>query len=407
MDSIRLLFRVIITDNTAVGLLLVMGIVAMATVAAMMARFHFKRYRGPETNYLNQTKSRLRGLLSSPVQESGSVASSPGPTNHGSTNKTTAKPASVTPPPPPPKVDQSTPLSKLVSVDELASAVPPDSLIGDRLRVIALMRKSQTKVSMASLQQISRAREAARTSLRFPAMAVSLAMLVGLLGTFIGIAIVIQQIGLNINQGDGSLESFGKAFGGMYTKFSTTLVGLCSALVLSCLNFRLAQAQERLFEDLDRFTVSELLPATVQAMEDETLLERVSEQLEQSFTLIEDVARKNAKTAQEVGAIQAGFVDIVASIRQQMRTEASDRMQNLLGHVATLMQQMGRVSDSLTSLATTLPTAVSNSNQRLEKVLAAYTMPPSGNGKGMHVGWFIAFGTVLLVLLVAVLIKRN
>jgi RecA/RadA recombinase len=406
MDSIRLLFRVIITDNTAVGLLLVVGIVAMATVAAMMARFHFKRYRGSETNYLNQTKSRLRGLLSSPVQEVGSVTSSPGSTDHGSTSKATAEPASITPPPPP-KVDQPTPLSKLVSVDELASAVPPDSLIGDRLRVIALMRKSQTKVNMASLQQISRAREAARASLRFPAMAVSLAMLVGLLGTFIGIAIVIQQIGLNINQGDGSLESFGKVFGGMYTKFSTTLVGLCSAIVLSCLNFRLAQAQERLFEDLDRFTVSELLPATVPAMEDETLLERVSEQLEQSFTLIEDVARKNAKTAQEVGAIQAGFVDIVASIRQQMRTEASDRMQNLLGHVATLMQQMGRVSDSLTSLATTLPTAVSDSNQRLEKALATYTMPPSGNGKGMHVGWFIAFGTVVLVLLVAVLIKRG
>jgi hypothetical protein len=236
-------------------------------------------------------------------------------------------------------------------------------------------------------------------------MAVNLAMMIGLLGTFIGIAIVIQQIGVNLNLGEEGLQSFGNVFSGMYTKFSTTLVALACAIVISSLNFRLAQAQECLFEDLDRFTVAELLPATVPALEDETLLERVSQQLEKSFTLLEELARKNAKTAEQVGAIQAGFVDIVADIRKQIQSESSERLQNLLGHAAGLMQQMSRVSDSLQTLASTLPPALSDSNQRLEKTLTSQFLPAMTQHKNSHIGWLLGFGAVLLGLLVAILVK--
>src|SRR5262249_7056030 len=162
--------------------------------------------------------------------------------------------------------------------------------------------------------------------------------------------------------GDGSLQSFGKAFGGMYTKFSTTLVGLACAVVLASLNFRLAQAQERFFEELDRFTVSELLPATIPALEDETLLERISQQLEQSFSLIEEIASKNAKTVEEVAAIQAGFADIVSNIRQQVRAEGPDRLQNLIGQTAGVIDQVSRVNDTLQSLVSDLPKALTASN---------------------------------------------
>jgi len=418
MESLQLLFRVIITDNTLVGLILVALLAGMTTVAAAMARSHYRRYTGPETSYLNQVKSRLRSMQS-PAEAGAGTASAPEAAAAAASTSSSDKAASPPPPPPPPLVqtpgpDRTTaapPPSNLVSAEELGSSVPPSSIIGDRLRVIALLRKSQTKVNLAALQQISRAREASRTSLRFPGLAVNLAMMVGLLGTFIGIAIVIQQIGLNINSGDGSLESFGKAFGGMYTKFSTTLVGLACAIVLACLNFRLAQAQERLFEDLDRFTVAELLPATVPVLEDETLLERVSRQLEESFTLIQEVAGENAKTAQEVGAIQAGFVDIVSNIRQQTRTESADRLQNLLGQVSGVMEQVGRVNESLKNLTVALPAALMESNRNLERFLAPlaanarWPEPRAPEGRSWRNGYVIAIGAAVLCALIAILVK--
>ena len=379
MDSIQLLYRVIITDNTLIGLLLVFGLVLMAVISGGCATSHFRRYRITESDYLNQAKTRLRSLRSKSDEPS--------------------------------EGEKSLRLSNLVSAEELAQGVPPDSIIGDRLRMIALLRQSQTKVSLSALQQISRAREAARTSLRFPGVAVNLLMLVGLLGTFIGIAIVIQQIGLNIGQGDGSLESFGKAFGGMYTKFSTTLVGMACAIVLASLNFRLAQAQERFFEDLDRFTVSELLPATIPALEDETLLERISQQLEQSFSLIEEIADKNAKTGEAVGAIQAGFADIVSNIRQQVRSEGPDRLHTLLGQMAGVIDQVSRVNDALHNLASELPKALTASNRRLEEAITSRSFEPAFQSTPKehrlpYIMSFIAFGAAVLVLFITIVVRR-
>jgi len=383
MDSLELLYRVIIVDNTAVGLLLVTGLTILALVAAVLARRHFHRYRYTEANYLNQVKTRLRNMRENPTGDEQED-----------------------------KKESAGPLSNLVSAEELAQGVPVDSIIGDRLRVIAVLRKSQTKVSLAALQQISRAREAARVSLRFPGMAVNLLMLVGLLGTFIGIAIVIQQIGLNINQGDASLQSFGKAFGGMYTKFSTTLVGLAGAIVLATLNFRLAQAQERFFEDLDRFTVAELLPATIPAVEDETLLERVSLQLEQNFSVIQDIAAKNTKTAEEVGAIQTGFTDILNNIRQQTRVEGPDRLQNLLGQMTGVIEQVSRVSEALEALATALPAAVRESAQKggYAPTAAPPTLFPAHSApvrehKLPYAMSFVAFGAAVILLFITIAVR--
>src|ERR1035438_2649586 len=99
MESLQLLFRVIITDNTLVGLLLVIGLVIMAAVAASFARFHYHRYCKTEANYLNQVKTRLRKMRANTDQETSAASAHP--------------------------------LSNLVSAEELAQGVAPESIIGD------------------------------------------------------------------------------------------------------------------------------------------------------------------------------------------------------------------------------------------------------------------------------------
>src|SRR5579875_3645028 len=136
MDSIRLIFQVVFTNNTAIGLLLVLGICGVGVAAAVMAVSHLRRYSHAETNYLKLVKANLRSLRN-PAPESASESA----------------PASESGAP-----AARTKMSMLVSALELASAVPPESIIGDRLHTIALVRQSQTKVNLGALQQISRAR---------------------------------------------------------------------------------------------------------------------------------------------------------------------------------------------------------------------------------------------------------
>lgn len=303
------------------------------------------------------------------------------------------------------------PPNKLVSAAELAQAVPIHSIVGDRLNMIAQLRQSQTKVNLQALQQISRAREAALVSLRFPGLAVNLLMLVGLLGTFVGIAIVIQQIGLNINQGDASLQSFGKVFSGMYTKFSTTLAGLACAIVLAWLNFRLSQAQERFFEELDRFTVGQLLPATIPALDEDTLLERVSQQLETSFGQIEEIAKRTAKTTEEISAMQSGFSAIIDNIRQQTKSQGLDQLQTLLGQVTNVIGQISRVNDGLQTLTTELPRALKESNRELLNAQPAPARPVEQQHRAApehklpYAAGFLAFGAAVVILFITIVIR--
>jgi hypothetical protein len=344
MNSFQFIVDVVFTNNTPLGLVLVSLITAITLVAAGMAITHRRRYSTNETNYLRLIVTKLASLKTPP----------PAAPREGTENKDT--PA-------------ATKMRVLVSAAELASAVPPSSIIGDRLHTIALLRQSQTKVNLAALQQISRAKEASRTTLRFPGIAANLVLLIGLLGTFAGIAIVIRQLGIGIATSNGYLDSFSSAFDGMYTKFSTTLVGTAGAIVLTLLNFRLAQAQELLFEKLDRFTVSELLPATIPAIEDETLLEQIMERLDQSFARIEGIITESARTADRIGALQTAFSEIIANIRKQTRTEGPDRMQNLLGHVASVIEQISVVNGSLQAV----PAALAETNKSLEKTLSRAT----------------------------------
>jgi hypothetical protein len=385
MDSFSFLLRVIVTDNTNVGRVLVAIVTIIAIVAAMAARRHHRRYRGTETAYLQQVKTRLGDLLAPLAPEA--VAKEAGQSA-------------------PPSAGALAIGARLVSAEELAASVPPACIIGDRLHMIARLRKSQTKVNLTALQQVSRAKEAAKNSLRFPGFAVNILMLIGLLGTFVGIAIVIEQIGVNIGRGDGSLQSFSLAFGGMYTKFATTLVALAGAIVLAILNFRLAQAQEAYFEELDRFTVAELLPATIPALEDETLLERISQRLEESFTLIQDIADRNAKTAEEVQAIQSGFTEIINNIRQQTRAEGAGNLQNLLGHVAGVIDQVSQVNLTLRQVASSLPETLTESNRRIERVLTERVTHTSRESHRLpQTVSFLALGAAVVLLFITILAK--
>ena len=315
-------------------------ICTLAIYAGRCARKHISRYRLFETAQLENVERTLKETQAKPIEGEAQASEAKAPV--------------------------------IVSIDSLRESVIPRSIIGDRLSVLAQLRASQVKVSVAALQEISLARESSQATLRFPGFAVGLLMLIGLLGTFIGIAMIVQNIGITDTTSlDAVRTQINGALEGMRTKFSTTLVGLFCAIVVSLLNFRLAQAQAVFFQRLDRFTSTQLLPATIPAVEDETILEKITLQLESSFSRLNDLAKQNVETVAEVNAIQSGFAGIVDSLQKSKRAESPERLQMIIGQLSGVMEQVVNMNESVRGMITTLPNLVAGTNDSMRRLADA------------------------------------
>ncbi|HEY6249199.1 MAG TPA: MotA/TolQ/ExbB proton channel family protein [Candidatus Angelobacter sp.] len=339
------------------------GILALCAFASWRALQHIRRYKFTETRALEYIADKLKRAreVHSPANDSAPEQEAAAQTSEtAETQKDT--------------VIETTPV-RLVSIEMLLEGFSRQTLIADRLELIKRMRESQVKVSLSALQQMTLAREASARWLSLPSYAASLAMMLGLLGTVVGLAIMVQQIDLGLpsdlsqvtmNSWVASIAHIRGVLDGMRTAFSATMAGIASAIILSWLNHRLAHAQSAFLDRLDRFTAEDLLPATVPGTEDDSLLEKVSLQLETSFGRLDEIAKNNQETLVELNAIEKGFVEIVGTIRDSNKAETSERIQSLIGRTSGIIEQVAELNKSIVAVAETLPgvvTQVERSNQ--------------------------------------------
>lgn len=247
-----------------------------------------------------------------------------------------------------------------VEVATLREGVDPKSLIGERLVAIEKMRGHQVKVNLRTLQQLTSAREAASKGLTAPSFTAGIAMMLGILGTFLGLSMMVQQIQFSLPSDSGgvTLESWTDAFAnistvlaGIKTAFSTSLVGMVSAIWLSLLAARLSRVQAALLEQLERFTTEDLLPATAPTAEDESLLERISLQLENSFLHLGEVSQDNRDVLRNLTGAQAAFADIVEEIRLITKNEASRDLERVVAELVKTNAAVLSVVEKLPGIA--------------------------------------------------------
>ncbi len=275
-----------------------------------------------------------------------------------------------------------------VSPADLASlrkGLDPESLIAERLEAIEKLRTRQVKVSPNALQQLSLARDEARPGMAVPGAVGGLAIMLGLLGTFIGLAIMVQQVQfvlpessgiITVNSWTRSVENISRVLGGIKTAFSCSLVGIVCAILASLLNFRLRTTQALFFETLERFTTEELLPAAVPAVEDESLLDRVSLQLENSFTRLEEIYRQNQDSLKDLTGAQLAFVDIVEEIRKITRSEASRNLEGVLDRVTQTNKLVLSVTEQLPRIVTAIETGQRRLTDRLASLFSSVAPMP-------------------------------
>jgi uncharacterized protein YoxC len=374
MSDFAYLYQVVWTANSSIGRVIVLILLALTCSALACALSHRRRYRITELGMLHVVRARLQSALDT------AATASTAPT--ASTAASTAAAASAgTAPGPAAAAARKGPT--LVNIDDVAKDLTDATLVGDRVNTIARLRKSLVKVNIGALQQITNDRESARASLRFPEFAIGLLMLIGLFGTFVGIATTFQAVGADVSTAavTGSTSGAGRgqmlearvqtAFAGMRTKFSTSLVGLAGAILVSWMNLLLSRAQGRFLSELERFTVIELLPATIPAVEDELMLDRVARQLDEGLTRLEALATGNIKTMQDVAGIQAGFKTIVDNIATSTKSSGAERLQSVIGQLSSVIDQVTHVNQSVRDLTTSLPQALESSAGRIEKAVGS------------------------------------
>lgn len=344
--------------NTVSGRLLVLLIVVVVGLAIVQARRGFARY-GRELAQIAGVRRHLAEWRSSPVaaptpsHEPQALAEGEEPSEVAGSEDGDSEVNPVAAPLPE--------RPGLVDMDQLCAAVDPASLIGDRIGAIGQMRRYRVKVDLDTLQELALYRDASMPGQAHPAFAAGFSLMLGILGTFLGLAAMVQEIHLGLPSDTSSLtaeawvsaaDQLASVLGGMKTAFSTSIIGVAGALICSALAFRLGQERRRVFEALERLTAAELIPATVPAVQDEDLLAEVTRRLDESFTLLEDIHAQNRESLKDLTAAQQACATVVDQVRDITRGQAARNLDEILG-------QLGRSNQAVLEVSRQIPRVVS------------------------------------------------
>ncbi len=388
------------SDNTIPGRVIVAAILLIAVLSWRAFRVHRARYRREERN-LSRT---IQGLMDwrreeadvgdLDAQEDGPVATEDGEDVEDS-NAAVVK-----------EVVYEAPAERaLIDLGRLKEGLAAQSLVWQRLSAIETLRAHRVRVNVDTVQQLAVARDGAEKALAFPAFAAGASMLLGILGTFFGLAIMVQQIQLGLPESEAvvsfeswnaSIENLRTILGGMGTAFSTSLIGMTSALVSTTQDYRLRAMRSRFFERFERFTTEELLPASVPAVDDESLLERVTFQLEQSFDRLESIHGHNRRTLEELTGAQEAFVTIVDEIRAITRSEAARDLDRVVEQLAETNRSVLKVVEQLPGVGAAVQRGARELVGRIESSLSV-SSPGRTESSGLRLGLIGVVAAALLV----------
>lgn len=236
-----------------------------------------------------------------------------------------------------------------LSLEELRPKLGELQAVAGRRRHVAKMmdtihklRLHRVKINLATLQQLVEHDEFSRTGTEAPRHVANFAIMLGILGTFWGLGHMVRAIGIALPEPAShvSLEAWSHSIGqvrtvleGMRTAFSTSLVGMATAIIAGLCGVFVTARQHRLLAAIEDLAVNDLLPATVPALEDDSVLEQISGQLETAFSRLDGIATQNLQSIQELSAAQATFRSLVEDVRSITHGEASRDLERVFESV--------------------------------------------------------------------------
>lgn len=243
--------------------------------------------------------------------------------------------------------------------NDLMPSIIPGTIVYERLRVLQELRNTKSRVSIGVLQNMSEVQNNQFISSRLPSYIMSLSMLLGMLGTFIGLTIMVgemtkQLMDMNSVMGSenpdpealySSLAGIQSIMKGVGTAFTTTLVGLTCTIIVSGLNFFQKSRTLAFFDDFEQFTVKELLPNTFPDLEQEEVINAIKEQLRETFENLNVTIDKNRKTLGNIDGLYEKFDSIVDTVKSVLATGSTGELQTVLSQVVSVNHNLEKVID--------------------------------------------------------------
>jgi hypothetical protein len=356
-NILELLWR----QNTGSGRTIILLIVALGVIGSLCALAHWRRYRDTETGWLENVRGRLQRARD--AHQGAVTAAAAAESGQGAVTETESPSPHLTP---------------QIELREVGEGIPRDSLIGDRIETILRLRQARVQVNVDALQQSSILKESAKWTLSFPGYVVSLVMMLGLLGTFVGLSLMVADIQqalpdpsaqANATQWADSVSSLGRILAGKKTAFSATLAGLFFSIVVSVFNFILARSQSEFYDRLERFTTEDMLPAAFVATDDETPWEKLSRQLGDSFENLQSLATAQARSAEQMAAVETTFGAVIANIEVMTQRAATAPLQGVTGEMTSIIGQLAHVNSAVIALTERLPQIVTSFRQTHQATL--------------------------------------
>ncbi|MFP3939009.1 MAG: hypothetical protein ACLF0P_01760 [Thermoanaerobaculia bacterium] len=415
-ETVYLIWDSLWAANPLPGRLIVLAVLGVVALAMVQGRRHLARYRREEHQIARVSRhlAEWRAEGAAPADpsdepEDGEPGGEAVQAGDEETKEVEAGDGSTGDEPGSPAAGASRPRPGLVDIDQLIHAVSPGTLMGDRIRAIAKMRLYRVKVDIDTLQELALYKDAATPGQGYPAFATGLSMMLGILGTFLGLAAMVQEIHLGLPTGTtdltleswmSSVEHLGTVLGGMKTAFSTSLVGMAGAILASTIAFRLGRRRRQVFEALERVTAAELIPATVPAVEDELVLAQVSRQLDESFSRLDEIYLQNREALKDLTAAQEAFVAIVDEIRDITRGHAARNIDDVLGQLARSNEAVLDVSRQIPGIVSVFETTARSLRDSAAELQWSPRTAQSGGGGilGLRPAvWVVLFGALVAI----------
>ncbi len=244
-------------------------------------------------------------------------------------------------------------------------------LLTPMARMLAGRERGRSALSAASmrtiLDSVQLRLEESRDLSRYLA---SLAIFLGLLGTFWGLLLTISavsdiigalSIGENaINIFAALKENLQHPLKGMATSFSTSLFGLASSLVVGFLDLQAGHAQNRFYNELEEWLsgMTHLAPASAPASDSfvspfvQALLAQTAENLERMQRTLSQLERSHRDADERVDIFATQFErlnellerDIV---ERQTSSAVQDELKNVLRQIASQFKRESQLPDDL------------------------------------------------------------
>ena len=270
----------------------------------------------------------------------------------------------------------------VMRTEELLEFIPADSVIFKRIDAIGRMRKRRVKINVDVLQQATYASEMSRFGYAFPKLSISLVMILGLFGTFLGLSLMVNKISMIMPSANAlnlsfsslqmSLREMDTVFKGIKTAFSTSIVGIVATIICLMVNYRIRRRQSIFFHKLEVFTVEKLIPVTVPPVESEHLLEEVSFRLQDSFDTLNHAIAQNNSILNNLSEIESAFNIIVGHIKDITNREESRHFENVINLLDKNNELVGRYVEHWSGIAKVMEDQGKSTENRINKIVGAF-----------------------------------